>query len=177
MTLDLVEKGLVTDQMVLTVGYDIENLTDPKIRKNYHGEITVDHYGRRVPKHAHGTVNLKTATSSTSRILEAVLGLYDEIVNPLLLVRRLTVVANHLKREQEVLEEPCYEQQELFTDYEALAQEREAERQKLERERRLQEAMLSVKKRYGKNAILKGTNLQEGATSMERNQQIGGHRA
>jgi DNA polymerase V len=177
LTLELVEKRLVTDQMVLTIGYDIENLTDPEIRKNYHGEITVDHYGRRVPKHAHGTVNLKTATSSTSRIVEAVLGLYDEIVNPMLLVRRLTVVANHVQEEQMALQEVRYEQQELFTDYEALERQREAEKKELERERRLQEAMLSVKKRYGKNAILKGTNLQEGATAMERNQQIGGHRA
>jgi DNA polymerase V len=177
LSLDLVEKRLVTDQMVLTIGYDIENLTDPEIRKNYHGEITVDHYGRQVPKHAHGTANLKTATSSTSRIMEAVMDLYGRVVNPQLLIRRVTIVANHLKAEQLAQEETCYEQQELFTDYEELERQREEEKKSLERERRLQEAMLSVKKRYGKNAILKGTNLQEGATAMERNQQIGGHKA
>ena len=177
LVLDLVEKKLVTDQMVLTVGYDIESLTDPEIRKNYVGEVTTDRYGRKTPKHAHGTVNLKRCTSSTKIITEAVMGLYGQIINPALLVRRITVVANHLVDETEAGKEESYEQLNLFTDYGEMAHKKEAEEALLARERRLQEAMLSVKKKYGKNAILKGTDLQEGATAMERNRQIGGHRA
>jgi len=177
LVLDLVEKRLVTDQMVLTVGYDIDNLTDPSIRKKYKGEITTDHYGRKVPKHAHGTVNLGRQTSSTKLITDAVMDLYDRIVNPDLLVRRVTLVANKLVEESMVKENQSYEQLSLFTDYDSLQKEREAENAALEKERRLQEAMLAVKKRYGKNAMLKGMNLQEGATTMERNRQIGGHKA
>ncbi len=177
LVLDLVEKKLVTDQMVLTIGYDIENLKDPKIRAGYKGEVTADRYGRKVPKHAHGTVNLDCQTSSTQLIMEAVMGLYDRIVNPDLLVRRVTVAAARLVDEGEVREKISYEQLDLFTDYEALEREREAEKARLARERKLQEAMLAVKKKYGKNAILKGTNLQKGATTMERNRQIGGHKA
>jgi DNA polymerase V len=170
LALDLVEKKLVTDQIVLTIGYDIENLTDETRRRNYHGEIHVDRYGRKVPKHAHGTANLGTNTSSTRLIMDAVLELYDRIVDPALLIRRVTIVANHVVAESEAAGQKGYEQLDLFTDYEA----RNAE---LEKERKLQEAMLSVRKRYGKNAILKGTNLCEGATTMDRNRQIGGHRA
>lgn len=177
LVLDLVEKKLVTDQLVLTVGYDIENLSNPEIRKKYKGEITTDHYGRKVPKHAHGTVNLDRQTSSTRLIMDAVLSLYDQIVNPDLLVRRVTIVANRLVDETTVKEKESFQQLDLFTDYEALQKEREQENVALMKERKLQEAMLAVKKRYGKNAILKGTNLQEGATTMERNNQIGGHKA
>jgi DNA polymerase V len=177
LVLDLVEKGLVTDQMVLTIGYDIESLTNPAIRKKYHGEITTDRYGRQVPKHAHGTANLEGQTSSTRLIMDAVLHLYDRIVNPELLVRRVTVTANHVVDESSVEPARSYEQLDLFTDYEALEREREEETAAREKERKLQEAMISVKKKYGKNAILKGTNLQEGATTIERNRQIGGHKA
>lgn len=177
LVLDLVEKRLVTDQLVLTVGYDIDNLTNPEIRKKYKGEITTDHYGRNVPKHAHGTVNLDRQTSSTKLIMDAVIGLYDRIVNPNLLVRRVTIVANRLVEEGTAAEKQVYEQLTLFTDYDALQKERKEESEALEKERRLQEAMLAVKKRYGKNAMLKGMNLQEGATTMERNNQIGGHKA
>jgi DNA polymerase V len=177
LVLDLVEKGLVTDQMVLTIGYDIESLTNPSIRKKYHGEITTDRYGRQVPKHAHGTANLEGQTSSTRLIMDAVLHLYDRIVNPELLVRRVTVTANHVVDESSVEPARSYEQLDLFTDYEALEREREEETAAREKERKLQEAMISVKKKYGKNAILKGTNLQEGATTIERNRQIGGHKA
>lgn len=177
LVLDLVEKRLVTDQMVLTIGYDIENLSDPRIRKNYTGEITVDHYGRKVPKHAHGTANLGRKTSSTKLIMDAMMDLYDRIVNPKLLVRRITVVANHLVDESSVEEKVAFEQLDLFTDYEALQKEREEEKAALSKERKLQEAMLQVKKKYGKNAMLKGMNLQEGATTIERNNQIGGHKA
>ena len=177
LVLDLVDKALMTDQMVLTIGYDIENLSNPEIRSKYSGEVTTDHYGRKVPKHAHGTVNLPRMTSSTKLITDAVLDLYDRIVNPDLLVRRVTIVANRLTQEKEVKEAQAYEQLTLFTDYDALQKEREEEKETLAKERRLQEAMLAVKKRYGKKAMLKGMNLQEGATAMERNNQIGGHRA
>jgi DNA polymerase V len=175
LVLDLVEKKLVTDQIVLTVGYDIENMTRPGI--NYTGEVTVDGYGRRAPKHAHGTVNLGRQTSSTKLIIDKVMGLYDEIVNRSLLVRRITVVANHLAEESTVAEKAEFEQLDLFTDYEALQKEQAAEKEERERERKLQEAMLSVKKRFGKNAMIKGMNLQEGAMTVERNNQIGGHKA
>ena len=181
LVLDLVEKRLVTDQMVLTVGYDIENLTDPKIRKNYTGEITTDHYGRKVPKHAHGTANLGRQTSSTKLIIDAVMDLYERIVDKNLLVRRITIVANRLVDESTVAQEGAYEQLNLFTDFGAEGAKKEAGKQALEetlaKERKLQEAMLSVKKRYGKNAMLKGMNLEEGAMTIERNNQIGGHKA
>lgn len=177
LVLDLVEKKLTADQIVLTIGYDRESLADPGVRSRYRGEITVDHYGRRVPKHAHGTVNLGYQTSSTQIIMEAMMELYERIVNPELLVRRVTVAVNHVVDETDVKEEECFEQMDLFTDYEALERERSEREEKLRKERRLQEAMLSVKKKYGKNAMLKGMNLQEGAMTKERNRQIGGHKA
>jgi len=178
LVLDLVEKQLVTDQMVLSVGYDIENLTNPEIRKKYKGEVTTDGYGRKVPKHAHGTVNLERQTSSTKLIMDAVMGLYDTIVNPDLLVRRINITANRLVNENEVREtQHSFEQLTLFTDFEAEQKKKEEEEAILLKERKLQEAMLSVKKRYGKNAMLKGMNLQEGAMTVERNNQIGGHKA
>ena len=179
MALDLVEKRLVTDQIVLTVGYDRQNLSDEKKRKSYQGEITVDHYGRKVPKHAHGTVNLSSRTASARLITEAALSLYDKNVNPSLSIRRVTLVAGRVVREQQAAEEDgeCFEQLELFTDYGEKQKQSEQEEMALEKERKLQEAMLSVKKKYGKNAILKGTNLQEGSTARQRNDQIGGHKA
>lgn len=177
LVLDLVDKGLVTDQMVLTIGYDIENLDDPKLKQNYKGEVTTDRYGRKVPKHAHGTANLGVKTSSTAKIMEAVMGLYDRIVDPALSVRRVTLAANRLTDESEAGEAQHFEQLDLFTDYAALEKEKEAQKVMLSRERKLQEAMLAVKKKYGRNAILKGTNLQEGAMTLERNRQIGGHKA
>lgn len=179
LVLDLVEKKLVTDQMTLTIGYDVENLMDPKGRKGYQGEVTIDHYGRKVPKHAHGTANISCKTSSTQKMMDAVMELYDRIVDPHLTIRRVTIAANRLVDEGEAAEaeNQGYEQLDLFTDYRALEQERETEKARMKKERKLQEAMLAVKKKYGKNAILKGTNLQEGATTIERNRQIGGHRA
>ncbi len=176
LVLDLVEKKLVTDQMTLTLGYDIENLTNAEIRNRYKGEVVTDHYGRKVPKHAHGTANLKRPTSSTRIILDAVTELYDRIADPGLLIRRVTIAANRLLDERQVKETEHYEQLDLFTDYAALEKERKEEEERLSRERKLQEAMLSIKHKYGKNAILKGMNLQEGATTMERNRQIGGHK-
>ncbi|MGN1003727.1 MAG: DNA methylase, partial [Oscillospiraceae bacterium] len=175
--LDLVDKGLVTDQMVLTVGYDVENLNDPKRSRAYKGPVTTDYYGRRVPKHAHGTANLGCRTSSARKIMDAVLALYDRIVDPNLLVRRINLTANHVAGESSVSRENPVEQLDLFTDYAAEEKKRAEERAALERERRRQQAILSIKKKYGKNAILKGMDLEEGATTLDRNRQIGGHRA
>jgi len=177
LVLDLVEKKLVTDQIGLTIGYDIDNLTDPKIKKGYKGEVITDRYGRKVPKHAGGTANLNRQTSSACIIMDAVMALYDRIIDPNLLIRRVTVVANHLVDEVIVKESGHFEQLDLFTDYTALETTQKEEEEKLSKERKLQEALLSVKKKYGKNAILKGMNLQEGATTIERNRQIGGHKA
>jgi len=179
LALDLVEKGLVTDQIVLTVGYDKKSLDDPGIRKRYRGPVTKDHYGRRVPKHAHGTANLKRKSSSARMITEAVMELYEQIVDKSLLVRRIYITANHVadERAQACGEAAEYEQFELFTDYEARQEEQEAEEAALARERKMQEAVLNIKKRFGKNAVLKGMNLEEGAMTVQRNKQIGGHKA
>ncbi len=177
LVLDLVDKGLVTNQMVLTVGYDIENLTDVSRSHKYKGEITQDRYGRRVPKHAHGTANLDRHTSSTQLIIDAVMELYDRIVDRDLLVRRITVVANHIVGEKEKSDKEEYRQLDLFTDYKALEEKEAKEEAELEREKSIQKAMIDIKKKYGKNAILKGMNLQEGATAKDRNRQIGGHKA
>lgn len=173
--LDLVDKGLITDQLVLTVGYDISNIVDPDIRKKYKGEVKTDYYGRKVPKHAHGTVNLKKMTSSTKLATEGILSLFDEIVNPDLYVRRVNIVANHVVDEVNYKHQP--EQLNLFAEIEDKKAEEEQEAIELEKEKKLQHAMLDIKKKFGKNAILKGTNLQEGATTRARNKQIGGHKA
>lgn len=177
MSLDLVDKGLVTDQIVLTIGYDIDNLTDPVRKKRYKGAVTTDRYGRKVPKHAHGTINLKRQTSSTQMLMDAVMELYDRIVDKDLLIRRINITANKLADEHTVANDDAYEQLDFFTDYEAVKKQREKEEADLDRERHMQEAMLSIKKKYGKNAILKGMNLQDGATAKDRNAQIGGHKA
>ena len=177
MALDLVDKGMVTDQLVLTVGYDIDNLTDPKIRKSYKGPVTTDRYGRKVPKHAHGTQNLKMPTSSSLQLMAAAEELYDRIINKHLLVRRITLTANRVVVENSVKKQDTFEQMDLFTDYAKREAEEKKEQQELEKEKKLQRAMLDIKKKYGKNAVLKGMNLQEGATARNRNGQIGGHRA
>lgn len=177
LALDLVDKGLVTDQIVLTIGFDIENLRDPAIRGQYHGAVTTDHYGREVPKHAHGTGNLGRHTSSTKQIVEAASALFDSIVDKNLLIRRINVTANHVIEEAALPKEPEAEQLDLFTDYAEEEARRKAEETELERERTMQLAMLTIKKRYGKNAILKGMNFEEGATAKDRNSQIGGHKA
>lgn len=177
LALELVDKKLVTDQMTLTIGYDIDNLTDDETQKNYHGEVTTDRYGRKVPKHAHGSVNLDRQTSSTRIIMDAVLDLYARIVNPSLLIRRVTIAANRVIDESLARESASFEQMDLFTDYTALEEEQNREQEELSKERKLQEAMLSVKKKYGKNAILKGMNLLEDATTVKRNRQIGGHKS
>ncbi|MBE6930926.1 MAG: DNA methylase [Ruminococcaceae bacterium] len=179
LVLDLVDKGLVTNQIVVTIGYDVENLTDPERRQKYLGEVVRDHYGRLIPKHAHGTANLDGYTSSTKEILCAVSELFDRIADQNLLVRRLNIVANRVLPEAEAQARAGedMEQLELFTDYTALEEKQAQMRAALARERRMQQAMLTIKKRFGRNAILKGMDLKEGATAQSRNAQIGGHRA
>jgi len=178
LVLDLVDKGLVTDQLVLTVGYDIENLKDPERRKNYRGAVTKDHYGRGdVPKHAHGTANLGKHTSSTKLILEAISELFDRIVDKNLLSRRVNVTANHVVAEASVAKEAACEQLDLFTDYAAVQAKQAEEAAELAREKKRQQAILTITKKYGRNAILKGMNFEEGATTKDRNSQIGGHKA
>ena len=173
LVLELVEKRLVTDQLVLTVGYDIENLSDPERRKKYSGQVTTDFYGRSIPKHAHGTTNLGRRCSSTRLITAAVMELFDRIVDPSLLVRRLNLVANRVVDESLAFEDENFEQFDLFTDYDR----REQEKAELEREKRRQKAVLGIRKKHGKNAILRGTDFEEGATTRQRNSQIGGHKA
>ena len=177
LSLDLVDKRIVTDQIVLTIGYDIENLTNPLISSKYKGDISIDVYGRKIPKHAHGTINLKRQTSSSNMIIDAALELYDKIINKSLLVRRINIVANHVINENDIKHEEQYEQLDLFTDYDEVLIKRKEEDEKLLRERKMQEAVLSIKKKYGKNAVLKGMNFEEGATAISRNSQIGGHKA
>ena len=174
-SLELIDKHLVTDQLVLTVGYDIESLTTPEIRAKYHGRITTDHYGRQVPVHAHGTINIEHPTSSGNILIQKAAELYDRIINADLLVRRLTLSINHLIHEEEVISKTRPIQLDLFTDYDVLKQQQEAEKTKLAKERRSQEAILKIKKMFGKNSILKGLNYTDGATQRNRNQQIGGH--
>lgn len=176
LALDLVDKALVTDQLVLTIGYDIENLTNPEIRKTYKGAIKTDGYGRKIPEHAHGTINLERATSSSRLLRQGITTLFDRIINPNLLVRRITITANRVVNEKSVVEKQMFEQLDLFTDYARVEKEQAEEKKELEREKKMQKAMLDIKKKYGKNAILKGMNLQEGATAKERNSRIGGHR-
>lgn len=173
LALDLVGQRLVTDQLTLTVGYDIDNLRDPDRKKQYQGAVTTDRYGRQIPKHAHGTANLEGYTDSAKRITAAVLELFDRIVNRDLLVRRLYLTANRVAEESSVSAAPAMEQLDLFTDAEAA----QAEKAALAREKKLQETMLGIKSKFGKNAILKGTNLVDGATAADRNGRIGGHKA
>lgn len=180
--LDLVSKRLVANQIVLTVGYDIESLTNPEIKAKYQGPITRDYYGREVPKYAHGSIQLGKHTSSTEIISKCVQELYDRVVNHDLLIRRLNLTTNHVVPEDSpTLRKEKWGgtpiQLDLFTDYEQIKEENQQQEEKLTRERRMQEALLGIKRRYGKNSILRGLNLEEGATAIERNKQIGGHKA
>ena len=178
LVLDLVDKGLVTDQIVLTVGYDIENMTDPERRTRYHGAVETDRYGRQIPKQAHGSINLDGYTSSTRKIMSAVSELFDRIVDKNLLVRRMYVVANHVLSEADAPKKNNRAVQlDFFTDYAAEEEKQKAEDAVLERERKIQSAILAIKKKHGKNAIFKAMNLEEGATAKDRNTQIGGHKA
>ena len=180
MALNLVSKRMVTDQLVLTVGYDAECLTRPEIRELYHGEITTNYYGKQVPKHAHATYNFPQPTSSSRLLMNGAVKLFDKCVHPDLLIRRLSLTTNHVKDEatlngQRSSRTP--QQLDLFTDYDALRQQQQKEQERLAKERRLQEVQLKIKQRYGKNALLRGLNFAEGATAKERNEQIGGHKA
>ena len=181
LVLDLVDKRLVTDQIIITVGYDIENISNQAISNKYKGEITTDHYGRRVPKAAHGTANVDKKTSSTTILVKAAMELYDRIVDSNLLVRRINIAANHVVSEEEASKEVQWGQLDLFSQMTSKETDEHSSRVKtpesLEEEKKMQQAMLEIKKKFGKNAILKGTNLEEGATTMERNKQIGGHKA
>ena len=176
LALDLVEKRIVTDQLVLTIAYDVLNLTDPERRQRYTGPIKTDSYGRQAPKDAHGSINLGRHTSSAKIIMEHMLQLFDRITNPDLLVRKITIGANHVLNENDVPAASAQEQPDLFTDYAALEKQQQAENAELEKERRLQQALLQIKKQFGKNAVLKAMSLQDGATAKERNQQVGGHK-
>ena len=190
LSLDLVKKKLFTRQMVLTIGYDRESLkvlhkgkgiadsvyAVAKTGEEYIGKVSIDPYGRPHPSHAHGTGNLDKYTASTRKIMDAVIGIYSRVVDPDLLIRRITIAACGLVREKDIPEEPP-EQLSLFVDYEALQKKREKESADEERERRIQEATLILQEKYGKNAVLKGMNLEEGATTIERNGQVGGHKA
>ena len=175
--LELVDKGLVTDQMVLTVGYDRENLADGHGSGRYQGAVTTDRYGRKVPKHGHGTANLERSVSSARLITEAVMELFDRIVSPELMIRRIYLTACRVTDEALAGSRKMAEQLDMFTDYEALERQRREEEEQLEREKRMQKAVVDIKKKFGRNAILKGMNLVEGATAKERNGQIGGHKA
>jgi DNA polymerase V len=177
LVLDIVEKKLVTDQIVLTIGYDVENLNNSERENAYSGEVTTDRYGRKIPKHAHGTANIGKYTSSTRLIVEATMKLYDEIINQKLLIRRINISANRLIPESETSENTAPEQLDIFTDYEEVERQKNAAEAEFEREKRLQNTIISLKKKFGKNTILKGMNFEEGATAKDRNQQIGGHKA
>lgn len=179
LALDLLDKHLVGDQIVLTVCYDRESLTDPKICAQYQGEMSTDWYGRTVPKHAHGTMGLPHPTSSSSQIMDAVTRLYDQIVNPVLLIRRLNITIDHVISEEQAQkrQENTPVQLDLFTDYEADEKRRKQKQAADAKERRLQEVTLKIKKEFGKNTLLRGLNFADGSTQKERNNQIGGHRA
>lgn len=187
LSLDLVRKGIMTKQLVLTIGYDIDNLTREDIASRYSGEVVVDRYGRRIPKHSHGTENLSKYTSSSVTIGEGMVRLFDRIANPDLLTRRITIVANDVVTDKVADERNQYTQMDLFSDFGLTSSEGEPvkdssyflhpDSEKDERQRRVQEAALKIKEKYGKNAVLKGMNLLEGGTTIERNAQIGGHKA
>ncbi len=172
---DLIDHKLVTDQIVLTIGYDVESLTNPAIRARYHGKIKTDFYGRKVPVHSHGTINLEKPSSSGKILIDKVAQLFDRIVNPDLLIRRLSLSINHLVPENSVILKPKVEQLSLFTDYDELRKRKIEEEKIFMKERRQQEVALKIKKMFGKNAILKGLNFNDGATQRSRNHQIGGH--
>lgn len=168
LSLELVSKKIVTDQIVLTVGYDIESL-----KKSYSGAVETDRYGRKIPKTAHSSENIGRYTSSTKLICETAMKLFDRIVDKELLVRRMYIVANHIITENDAEKEREYIQLNLFSD----TGKQEAEENELKKEKDMQKAILKIKSKYGKNSIIKGMNLKDGATALERNRQIGGHKA
>ena len=175
LVLDMVDKGVATNQLTLTIGYDADSLKN--LSRPYLGEVTVDYYGRAIPKHAHGSVNFPLHTSSTEEIMEGVLKLYDRIINPNLLIRRVNISVNNLIRESERCDDIENEQMDLFTDYDKKDREKKAKKARYDREKSKQNALIAIKKKYGGNAVLRGMNLTEGATTIDRNKQIGGHKA
>ncbi|MCR4924414.1 MAG: DNA methylase [Lachnospiraceae bacterium] len=177
LVLDLVEKNLVTDQLVIDIGYDICNLSDNKLIDKYKGEIKKDHYGRLAPKSAHGSINLGGFSSSTKLIMDKVGELYDSIALKDLFIRRLNVTANHVKDAKDIKAGDNFEQMDLFTDYVTVNEEKMKEVRALDKEKKMQRAILEIKNKYGKNALLRGMNFEEGATARDRNAQIGGHKA
>ncbi len=177
LAMDLVRKGFYTDQVVLDVSYDVENLSDPERAAAYQGPVALDYYGRKVPKRVHGSRNLGRQTTSASRISAAVCEIFDRIVDPNLTLRRFSLAVTRLVTAEELEKPPKEEQLDLFTDYEEKEREEKAEEEALQRERRVQEALLDIRDRFGKNAVVKGLNLRKGATALERNRQIGGHKA
>jgi DNA polymerase V len=177
MAMNLVSKRMVTDQIVLTIGYDAESLTNPTIKAKYNGPVRTDHYGRAVPKYAQGTERLNRMTSSARLLIRATTSLFDRIVNPDLLIRRMNLTVNNVVDRLLARKKEAPVELDLFTDYEAVRQQKEAEEEALQKEQRMQEVLLNIKQRYGKNAILRGLNFEEGATAIERNKQIGGHKA
>lgn len=177
LALDLVAKKIVTDQLVLTIGYDILNLTNINISKSYNGPITRDLYGREVPKHSHGTINIDHKTSSSKIIREKMLELYDRITNRNLLIRRINIVANDVVDEKIADKKPVYEQFNLFIDYKEQEEKIIKQREDEIIDKKIQKVMLDIKKKYGKNSILKAMNYEEGGTTIDRNGQIGGHKA
>lgn len=176
LTLDMVRKHFVTDQVVLTIGYDVSNLTNSRISSLYDGEITLDHYGREVPKHSHGTIRLNHKTSSTKIISRELIKLYDRIVNPLLLTRRINISVCNLKQEEKVKHNEVVHQFNLFSNLDEENRNLEIELNQEKEERNVQRAILKIKSKYGNNSILKGMNLVEGGTTIERNEQVGGHK-
>nr|MBE6545536.1 DNA methylase [Oscillospiraceae bacterium] len=175
LVLDMVDKGIATNQVVLTIGYDVESLADPS--RTYGGEVTTDFYGRSIPKHAHGSANFPRHTSSTDEIIRKTLELYDRIIDPSLLIRRVTICVNNLVSESEREPDGCYEQMDFFTDYSKREKEKMLENEHYVREKQRQNALIKIRKKYGGNSILRGTSFEEGATAIDRNSQIGGHKA
>ena len=172
LVLDLVDKNKVCDQVVLTIGYDIDNLTDPKISEIYDGEVVVDYYGRLVPKHAHGSINLDCQTSSNEIIMKAVMELFEKIIDKRLLVRRINLVFSRIIDKEKATNTKVVKQLDLFSEESEALDDID-----FEGEEKIQNVILNIKKKYGKNAILKGMNLEDGGTTIDRNNQIGGHRA
>ena len=177
LSLSLVEKGLVADSVTVTVSYDAESLRNPEVMARYKDALHADYYGRQVPHHAHGTARFEHPTSSSQQMIEAVSEVFDRVVDPMLLVRRLNITVNNVVSESQMAFNMASQQLDLFTDYDALRRRNEEEAATRNRERRMQQALLGIKKKFGKNAILRGLNFEDGATARERNQQIGGHKA
>ena len=170
LSLDLVEKNLVCSSITVSAGYDSANMDN-----DYDGKTKTDFYGRTVPKSSHGTFRFLYPTSSSKEITEAALNIYDSNANPSLLIRRLYITAENTIPEEE--RTSCLSEPDLFTDWEQFEKEKEKKNAEAVRERKLQDATIAIKKRFGKNALLRGMSLEEGATARERNEQIGGHKA